>query len=356
MVATLTPADKERTILVTTFMLFQGFFIRDPTKSSVVTILDDADGKTNFINILSRYFDRDGILYFSEQLWDSTVRWVNAFPFLSEPLTYTSLEQYVRTHPMFNGDKWRQTANKVAPNLTYINAAYPTVVQYEPLLKQTVVPENPTLRRQWKKRAHYLQCALARSTTHSTFQTALLEFGFDASAHDFYVKNVYLYRRLFEDYRIYSDERAKTLIENRCFIYFQWERVVNAPTSVLDALPERCEDVQSYVSISNPTPTSSSSSSSSSPSPSIPNMIPVPPLKTLSKPVIKVPKLVPGLPSDAVPWVELNTKKERQLFFGLMWFFIGLGFLLWVVFIYFAFMAAPSTPGVPGVTVTPAVV
>jgi hypothetical protein len=330
--ANLTPADKERTMVVTAFIVFQGFFIRDPTKKIVVTMLDDSEGRMNFINILSVYFNRDAVLYFTENLWDSTVRWVNAFPFLTEPMTYTKIEQYVRTHPMFQGDKWEQTATKVASNLTTIDAVYPTVLQYEPLLKKTLVPDNRTIERPWKKRAHYLQCALARSTSHSTFQTALLEYGFDATKHDLYVKNVYLYRRLFEDNRIYSDERAKTLIENRCFIYYQWERLIDAPSAVLDALPDRCENAplqRQIPDLSNDV----SSGGETVTIVQIPNMIPVPPLKTITKPTIQVPTLVPGLPSDAVPWVELDTKKERRLFFGLMWVFLGLGLYLFCLYL-----------------------
>jgi len=346
---------KERSIMVFTYVLFRGFVLLEPGSTTIRSILDEPNGKTNFKNLLSLVLDRDGVLYFLENVWSSFVEWVTNFNYEKGPLTYTTIEQFVRDHPIFNGDKWNQTFLKLTPTLDSIGSIYLAEVQTERQLKQTIVPGNTLLAAQWKKRAHYLICALEKSTTLETFRNTLLQYGFEFK-HILYTNNPYLYRRIYDAYRKYTGTTAKTYIENICFIYFQMERVFNQFISgssdtdesffkSLDALPEKCQQQLSNITVINNASgisTTTTTQTVSQEQPAIPNLIPIPSLRSVDKPVIKVPKLVPGLPADAVPFNPLDTKAEQKVFRWIMWVLIGISIMLWVVFIYVIYIQTPS--------------
>lgn len=346
--------------MVLTYILFRGFVLLEPGSVTIQSILDDTDGKTNFKNLLSNVLDRDGVLYMLEKVWGSYNDWVLNFNYEREPLTYTRIEQFVRSHPIFTGDQWNQTFLKLTPTLDSIGSVYLTEVQTERQLKQTIVPGNTLLAAQWKKRAHYLICALEQSTTLETFRGALLQYGFEYK-HILYTNNPYLYRRIYDSYQKYSGTTAKTYIENLSFVYFQTERIFNQLLrggssdtdesffKTLDALPGKCQmslpafDIGTSVTIlETPAGTGMGTNMNrQSIIPPIPNLIPIPSLRSVDKPVIKVPKLVPGLPDDAVPFTPLDTKAEQKIFRWIMWVVVGLGLMLWVVFIYILYIYTP---------------
>jgi hypothetical protein len=368
---------KERIQTVVKQTILRGFLAMNAEKTAIYSMFDTARGKEIFLELWTGPLTGAAAKHYVEKLWASTGDWESSFLYGDGPMTYTVIDQYVRNHPMFSGDEWDKTLDVSLDSLSYLNYYYQLAIQMERKLSQ-VVPTNTIVAGQWRQRARYMLCALQKSTTYETFQTALVGLGFLPN-YFIYTRNPFLYRRLKTIYDTYQGATALTHIENQLFIYFQWEVLVGefesgtygTMTATLDKLPSQCAGVSLNVPAASATTTAATTAIAATATATATGAataatatgrtqkvfatpaelnawaIQSPPVVYPAKSDIQMPLAAPIASIDAA---TVNTEAEQKQFKIVMGIFGLAVILLWVV-VVFMFLAPGQATAPPQTSV-----